>query len=317
MKTPLTAETLRGIWPALLTPWTEAETVDEDAFAAEVRSFAQAGVHGVYTGGTAGEFYAQDEATFQQITELVCEAARPFGLPVQIGCTALSTRTVRRRIEVARHAGADGIQVALPFWLPLSDEEVLDFFDEIADAAGEVPLVLYHSGRAKRRIGPDLLARLCGRTPTLIGVKDTVSDEGDWRALRDAAPGLSFFGPDHRLLDRIRSGGRGTYSSLAGLNPKGMVRYHELCDQACWEEAATWQSAAVSLMEHVLLPMVREEGLWDSAVDRIQRVAGGGRCGLRCAGPYRSGTGEHVQRLHRWCRGNAPRWLPESIPAED
>lgn len=311
MNSSLTAETLRGIWPALLTPWTPQEQVDEEAFQDEIRSFARAGVHGVYTGGTAGEFYAQDDATFDRITQLVCQTARPLGLRVQIGCTALSTRTVCGRIERARRAGADGIQVALPFWLPLNDDDVLGFFCDLANAADGSPLVLYHSGRAKRSIGPELLQRLCEQTPTLIGIKDTVSDEAHWRALRAAAPQLSFFGGDYCLLDRMRNGGQGTYSSLAGLNPMGMVRYYELCEHGRWDEASRWQQAATGLMQELLLPMVRDENLWDSAVDRIQRVAGGGRCGLRCARPYRSGTRKHVERLRRWCRENATCWLSE------
>lgn len=150
----MTAETLWGIWPALLTPWTESETVDNGTYAAQVRSFAQAGVHGVYTGRTAGGFYAPDDATFRRITELVCTVARAFGRPVQIGGSALATRTVRRRIEAEPRAGADGVQVALPFWLPLSDEEVQAFLQELTDAADGLPLVLCHSGRAQRSIGP-------------------------------------------------------------------------------------------------------------------------------------------------------------------
>ena len=59
--------------------------------------------------------------------------------------------------------------------------------------------------------------------------------------------------------------------------------------------------------------MVKEDGLWDSAVDRVQRVAGGGVVGLRCQSPYRSGTEAHVKRLLAWTRKNTPELLPAGV----
>jgi hypothetical protein len=33
--------------------------------------------------------------------------------------------------------------------------------------------------------------------------------------------------------------------------------------------------------------------------------------GIRCQGPYRSGSQRHVDELLDWCRKNAPAFLPE------
>ena len=307
----MTSETLHGVWAALLTPWTADDRVDEAAVEAEIHAFAAAGVHGLYTGGTAGEFYAQDDATFVGLTRLVCRTAANAGLPVQIGCTALSTRTVRARIAVARDCGADGVQLALPFWVSLDDRETLDFFAEVADAAGPVPLVLYQTPRAKRRIDPPLLGRLAEQAPTLIGIKDTAADTATFTEIRDSAPRLSVFGADCHLVERMKSGGRGTYSSLAGLNPRLMVEYYEDCRRGRWEDAGQVERSLQRLMGDVLRPIMREAGLADSAIDRVQRAAGGGTCGLRCARPYRSGRREHVERVIAWCRTNAPDLLPK------
>lgn len=309
----LTAGSLRGVWAALLTPWDDDDGVDESRLAAEVRAFAASGIHGVYTGGTAGEFYAQDDGTFRRVTEIVCDEGRRLGIPVQIGCSALSTRTTCQRVLGARRAGADAAQLAIPFWLMLSDEEVLDFFRAVADAADGLPLVLYQTMRAKRRIDPPLLGRLCREVPTLIGVKDTTADLETFDAMRRDAPGLSIFGADCDLIGRARRGGMGTYSSLVGLNPRAMLDYWEACGRGRFDEATRWEERFQALMRDVLRPMVRDEGLFDSAVDRVQRVAGGGACGLRCAGPYRSATPGHVSRLIAWCHRHAPGLIaPES-----
>ena len=135
----LTGDTLHGVWPALIVPWNDRDELDEPRFAAEIGAYAGTGVHGIYTGGTTGEFYGQDDATFERVATIACREGHALELPVQIGCTALSTRTVSRRIRTAIAVGADGIQLAIPFWLELADGEVLDFFRSAADAAGDAP----------------------------------------------------------------------------------------------------------------------------------------------------------------------------------
>jgi dihydrodipicolinate synthase/N-acetylneuraminate lyase len=302
----ITQETLRGVWPALITPWTLDDRVDDRLLADEIRHMADAGVHGTYTGGTAGEFYAQDDELFRHLTAIACREAHRCNLPIQIGCTALSNRSVRRRIEVAIDHGADAIQLALPFWLPLCDEEVMDFFCDVANAAGSTPLVFYQTPRAKRRVDPPLLGQVAKTVPTLIGMKDTGAD---WETLAGViadAPGLAVFGTDIDLLERMQLGACGTYSSVAGLNAQLMLAIYHYASQKRYELAEPLQDAVRRLMQEVLHPMGQEFSLMDSALDRVQRVVGGGEVGLRCQPPYRCATEEDVERVREWCEREEP-----------
>jgi dihydrodipicolinate synthase/N-acetylneuraminate lyase len=304
----LKRETLHGVWPALILPWTDEDEVDEARFVTEIRAYAGAGVHGLYTGGTTGEFYAQDDATFERVAIIACREGDALGLPVQIGCTALATRTVTGRIRTAVAAGADGIQLAIPFWLELADEEIVAFFRAAAEAAGDVPLVLYHTLRAKKKLSAELLARVAAEVPTLIGLKDTACSVEELHAMLAAAPGLAIFGAEHNLAAKMQAGGRGTYSSITGLNARRVVALYELCRAGRFDEAAPIEDEIRRYTFELLVPMVRE-GLWDSAVDRVQRIAGGVDVGLRCQRPYRSATPAHLERLRAWCRQNAPALL--------
>lgn len=308
----LTRKTLRGVWPALVTPWTDNDQLDQPRFRDEIRAYDGTGVAGVYTGGTTGEFYAQDDETFRQVAQIACEEAHALGLPVQIGCTALSTRTVCHRIRTAVEAGADGIQLALPFWLELQDDEVRAFFEAATVAAGTTPLILYQSLRAKRRVEPPLLTELAHTHPTLIGMKDTAATIEQLQHILQAVPDLAIFGSEHDLLAKRQVGGSGTYSSVALLNPWLVVKLDRLCAAGDDTEARPLQEIIARYVQEVLLPMVREEGLLDSAVDRVQRIAGGVDVGLRCQGPYRSASVEHVERLKNWCRQYAPTLLAPS-----
>jgi len=306
---PLTRQTLHGPWPALILPWTDQDELDPKRLVQEVRSYGGTGVHGVYTGGTTGEFYAQDDATFEQVTEIVCEQAHDVGLPVQIGVSALSTRTVRQRIRVALKARTDAIQVALPFWLELKDDELKRFVREVAMEAGATPIVLYLTMRSKRRISPQLLGELAAEVPTFIGTKDTGLNVADLPAMVKAAPGIAIFGGED-FYEKLPVGGRGGYCSLTGFNAPKVVELYELCAAGRLAEAKPLADAWRRYLHECLVPMLKEDGLWDSAIDRVQRVAGGGVVGLHCQSPYRSGTQANVDRLLAWVRKNAPELLP-------
>lgn len=307
---PLTEKTLPGVWPALLVPWTESDDLDEARFRREVRAYAGTGVAGVYTGGTSGEFYAQDDRVFEQVTTIACEEAHFSGLLVQIGCTALSTRTVCRRIRTALAAGADGIQIAVPFWLELQDDEVLSFISSAAEAADDVPLILYNTSRARRTIAPPLFAEASRRCPTLLGVKDTGATLEMVQAVARLQPGFAVLGSELDLLEKTQAGGRGTCSSVAMLNARYVAEFYAACVNGPLDDAQRRQATIQRYFAEILLPMVNDEGLKDSAVDRVQRMAGGVDVGLKCQRPYRSATLAHVERLRRWCACFAPDLLP-------
>ncbi|MBS0631997.1 MAG: dihydrodipicolinate synthase family protein [Verrucomicrobia bacterium] len=294
-------------------PWTDRDEVDLRRLTQEVRGYAGTGIHGVYTGGTTGEFYAQDDATFAKITETVVREAHALGLPVQIGASALSTRTTIQRIRVARRAGADAVQLALPFWLELKDDEVERYVAEVIAASGKTPVVLYLTGRSKRKISPELLGRLAARHPTFIGTKDTGADVPTVQAILKAAPDLAIFGGED-FYDRLPAGGRGGYCSITGFNARKVVELYTLCAEGRLAEAKPLADAFRRYLYEALVdPLVKEAGLWDSAVDRIQRVAGGGVVGVRCQSPYRSGTEQHVKQVIAWVRKNTPELLPPHL----
>jgi dihydrodipicolinate synthase/N-acetylneuraminate lyase len=311
--TPLTRKTLKGPWAALIVPWTDRDELDARRFAREVSSYGGTGVSGVYTGGTTGEFYAQDDTTFEKITEIACAEAHRAGLPVQIGATALSTRTTVRRIRVARRAGADGLQLALPFWLELKDDEVERYVAEVTAAAGKTPVILYLTGRSKRKISPEFLGQLADKYPAFIGTKDTGASPGDVKAMLKLAPDLAIFGGED-FYQRIPAGGRGGYCSITGFNAAKVVELYDLCAAGRLNEAKPLADAMHRYTHEALVnPLVKEAGLWDSAIDRIQRVAGGGVVGLRCQSPYRSGNEKHVQNLISWVKKNTPELLPPHL----
>jgi dihydrodipicolinate synthase/N-acetylneuraminate lyase len=78
-----------------------------------------AGLDGLYTNGTAGEFHCLDEAEYDLITDVVAQACQRAGVPCQLGASHMSGQISLRRIRVAAADDPAAIQVILPDWCAL------------------------------------------------------------------------------------------------------------------------------------------------------------------------------------------------------
>ena len=136
-----------GPWAGLPVAWSKDDAFDEATYRGDVRRCADAGMPGVYTGGTTGEFYAMEFDEFQAVARATVEECHAGGALAMIGCTSTYTRGACRRAEYAAAIGADAIQIALPFWLEIGDAQIVLFVRELSQASGGLPLSMYDTGR--------------------------------------------------------------------------------------------------------------------------------------------------------------------------
>ena len=143
-------ETLRGVWVAMPTPWQADGQVDAGVVRELVQRYADAGLHGAYTTGTDGEVHVMEVDELAQLVPPFAETAVTAGLPVQVGCGWAHTAGVIARGQVARENGIDIVQVTLPSWIPLNDEEMVRFYGALGSALPEMLLVHYNIMRSGR-----------------------------------------------------------------------------------------------------------------------------------------------------------------------
>src|SRR3569832_770576 len=84
MKTKLTAATLRGIFPAIATPVTADDRIDESAARAQVAHILAGGADGVVALGGAGEFGALRHAERVRMAAITAKAVEAK-IPVVAG----------------------------------------------------------------------------------------------------------------------------------------------------------------------------------------------------------------------------------------
>ena len=306
----LTKEQFVGPWAGVPIAWTEADTFDEKTYREDIARCCEAGVPGVYTGGTTGEFYALEFEEFRAVTDTTIAECHDAGKPAMIGCTATFTGGVIRRARYAQERGADAIQVALPFWLEVPDQEVVRFFEEISAAVDGMPITIYETLRAKKAISLEQHREVHEAVPAVIGVK---SNEGTLGRTPEGCAEISklyhVFVGEGAISELGPHGAIGTCSSLVYQNPRIVLHAYRLLFAEEWEELGEWTGRFDRLIREGLQP-VFAAGCVDSAIDRLLGLSAGFlRTSLRCRAPYPAATPELLAGFRAWLKSDLPEFL--------
>ncbi len=314
--TKLTAETLEGIWAGVTLSWHEDYSLDEVSFQENLNRLCNYDVAGIYTTGSTGEFYVLDWPEFQHMVDVFMEVVGPTDFPTQIGCCADDTRDVLRMVEYAAKKGAAGAQITLPYWMKLTDQEVLKFFRDVYTAVPDLPMIHYNIPRTKHFLtGPDYL-RVLKVAPSLIGVKFTFAGShfGELQNATQLTPGLAYFVAEDMLVSAMQVGARGCYSSLVCTNPTFMLELYELAKARKWGAAHEMQALIVRFFRE--LGELRDRlglGGMDPVADKGMAVASGLFAGhQRTRPPYIGWSDEGVREVRRFLQERYPMFVADN-----
>ncbi len=306
---PLPAPEIQGTWATLLLPVAPGDAIDFARLSEELDYLVAAPVDGIYSNGTAGEFYTETEAEFDAIHSLMADKCNAHGKPFQIGVSHTSAQISLERLRRAVAWQPSAIQVVLPDWFPVTLSEAAAFLERMAEAAAPIGLVLYNPPHAKLVLSPRQFQALA---PYLVGVKVADGDAEWYRAMKASAPAISLFVPGHRLATGLANGAHGAYSNVACLHPAGAKQWNRLMhtDPAAAREL---EARIRQFMEEHIVPFRAPQGFANAALDKLL-AAIGGWCdiGTRLRWPYRWIPMSEARRL----RPAARRILPELFAAE-
>ena len=298
----LTLENLKGIFAAIPIACDPDGKFIEADYRHDIAKVCGAGVHGIYTTGTTGEWYALDDDEFRWMVDVFLEETGRFDTLTQIGCGGLNTRSAvdRVRLAIGRGRKPDALQILLPCWQPLTDAEVLDFFKAVADAAEGVPLVHYNTMRTKRFLTAKEYDGILKSVPTLIGTK-FISDDMDviLATLRSGLPMNHFIGHEYTLVQATMWGNKGVYSDHALYWPKACLEIFRLCEEKRWDEALAVQERFINFALEGQGPL-RGRGYTDAAWDKGKTEAAGVlRCKRHIRPPHHPMREEDILHLRR------------------
>ncbi len=138
---PMNAEDLRGVFPALVTPFDSAGRFDEAGMSALIVRMFDAGIAGIVPLGGTGEFTALSMSERKAVIEASVAAAHGRG-PVIAGVLSPGFEEAAEAGAAFVAAGADALMVVTPFYVLSSQQGILDYYRKMHDTVG-VPFVLY------------------------------------------------------------------------------------------------------------------------------------------------------------------------------
>jgi len=165
----------RGVMPALVTPFTADEEVDETALRTLVRHVLPH-VDGLVPCGTTGEFNYLTPEEQRRIVEIVVDEASADKagrkLPVVAGAGAASTREAVQLARAAQQAGASACLVVTPFFLHPSDKGIYQHFYQVAKAV-DIPVILYNIPQVVDAYLPRTVVQDLADIPNIVALKDS------------------------------------------------------------------------------------------------------------------------------------------------
>ncbi len=164
----------QGIYTPLVTPYHPDGSVNWDALSDVIEFLIDAGVHGLISGGSTGENYAQTVAERVEIAQFSRE--RVAGrVPFVVGTGTMLTNDSIALASAAREMGADAILLASPpYAVPTDRENALNAL--AIDKAANLPVMLYnYPHRTGTMMGEEFLDRV-GRSRNFCGIKESSGD---------------------------------------------------------------------------------------------------------------------------------------------
>jgi len=261
---------LHGIVPAMVTPFTVDEQLNERALAALVNRLIADGVHGVFVLGSQGEYYALDPAEKRRAIEVTVEAANGR-VPVYAGTGANTTRDAVALTRMAEQAGADAVSVITPSFITPSQDELYQHYREVASST-RLPVLLYSNpGRTGVHISVQLGAKLAS-IDNIVGIKDSSGDMSVTAAFIAATPPefRVFAGRDTLVFATMLYGGAGAVAASANVAARHLVRVYNACVEGNMERARAAQAEIAPLRDAFSLgtfPAVIKEALLMTGLD--------------------------------------------------
>ena len=217
-----------GIYTPVVTPFNDDFSVNWTALADVIDSLIEAGVHGLISGGSTGENYAQTVEERLEIARFTKDRIKGR-LPLVVGTGAMLTPDSIALASGAKDVGADAILLASPpYAVPTDRENALNAL--AIDKAAGLPVMLYnYPGRTGTMMGEEFLDRV-GRSRNFCGIKESSGDINRVHLLARDYPHIQLgCGMDDQALEFFAWGSRFWVCGGSNFLPKEHIALYKAC----------------------------------------------------------------------------------------
>ena len=227
-----------GVITPVLTALDENENFNKDAYQKFIDHLIKSGVHGIFSLGTNGEFYA---FSFEEKLEIIKAAVEAVDgrVPVYAGTGCVTTKeTVELSKAVEALGGVDCLSVISPYFTAITQDDLYRHYSAVAKAVN-LPILLYNiPARTGNNIAFTTVKKLA-EFDNIIGIKDSSGNfDNTLKYIENTDPRLHVLaGSDSLILWTLKAGGSGAISGCSNVFPELMVSIYELFKKGDFEAA--------------------------------------------------------------------------------
>ncbi len=228
----------KGVFPALLTPFTANEEIDLPMFEKNLQAQLDAGVHGVIIGGSLGEASTITAAEKEQLIKHAIQFLNGK-IPVIMNIAESTTKDAVQQAANAKAWGAAGLMLLPPMRYKSDDRETVEYFKTIAKST-DLPIMIYNNPvDYKIDVTLDMFEELI-ECNNITAVKESTRDVTNVTRLINRFGGRLkiLCGVDTLAMEELCLGADGWVAGLVCAFPKETVTIFNLVKEGKIAEAA-------------------------------------------------------------------------------
>ncbi len=217
-----------GVYTPVITPYKADMEIDFEALESMVEHLIAAGVHGIISGGSTGEYYAQSMEERMECARFIRERTQGR-LPLIVGTGAIRQQDSVAVAAAAREMGADALLIASPpYAVPTERENALNAL--AIDRAADLPVMLYnYPGRMGVNMGEEFLDRVA-RSRNFCAIKESSGDINRVHVLARDYPHIQLgCGMDDQALEFFAWGARSWVAGGSNFLPDEHIALYRAC----------------------------------------------------------------------------------------
>ena len=228
----------KGVFPALLTPFTSDDQLDLPLFEKNLEAQLAAGAEGIILGGTLGEASVLTIEEKERLVKFALEKTASR-VPVVLNIAEGATREALHQAALAEKWGADGLMLLPPMRYKSDHRETVTYFKTIANAT-KLPIMIYNNPvDYKIEVTIEMFSELA-ECNNITAIKESTRDVTNVTRLINAF-GDRFkilCGVDTLAMEELCLGAHGWVAGLVDAFPAETVTIYKLVKAGRIEEAA-------------------------------------------------------------------------------
>jgi 4-hydroxy-tetrahydrodipicolinate synthase len=233
-------EKLQNVITALITPFNEDYTIDEDKYREFIRFQIENGCQPL-TMGTTGESATLSHEEHHYAIDITVDEAKKTGKDpfVLAGAGSNSTKESISLCQYAENAGVDGLLVVTPYYNKPAQHSLIDHYSALADSVN-LPIIIYNvPGRTGCNIEPETVAKLAHSKENIVGIKCASGNIDQITKYFKLCPEdfIVLSGDDVLTYHIMALGGKGVISVASNIIPAKIFQFTSSILNGNWDKA--------------------------------------------------------------------------------